>query len=62
MLSEYIMSFLKAIGINSLPGVQVHLRLEVQVEAPEGIPERVKQIVKENCRTLGVDNFGFDQE
>ncbi len=48
--------------LNSLPGVQVHLRLEVQIEAPEGVPERVKQIVKENCRTLGIDNFGFDQE
>lgn len=38
----------------------VKMKLEVQVEAPNGIPSSTVRTVSENCRTLKVDDFGFD--
>ena len=39
---------------------QVELRLEVEVIAPKGIPSSTVRTVSENCRTLKVENFGFN--
>ena len=38
----------------------VELKFEVDVEAPNGIPSSVVRTVSENCRTLKVTDFGFD--
>lgn len=45
----------------AVEGSDVELTLEVSVNAPNGIPSSTVRTVSENCRTLKVSDFGFDQ-
>lgn len=40
---------------------EVELSLEVSAHASEGFPQGTVRTVSENCRTLRVDNFGFEK-
>lgn len=44
----------------SVDGADVELTLEVSVNAPEGFPSATVRTVSENCRTLKIQNFGFE--
>jgi len=44
----------------AVEGSDVELTLEVNVSAPNGIPSGTVRTVSENCRTLKITNFGFD--
>ncbi len=44
----------------AVEGSDVELTLEVNVNAPEGIPSSTVRTVSENCRTLKITNFGFE--
>lgn len=44
----------------AVEGADVELKLEVDVTAPNGIPNGTVRTVSENCRTLKVKEFGFD--
>ena len=44
----------------SVDGADVELTLEVSVTAPEGIPTSTVRTVSENCRTLKIQDFGFE--
>ncbi len=44
----------------SVNGANVELTLEVSVSAPNGIPSSVVRTVSENCRTLKIQDFGFE--
>ena len=44
----------------AVDGSDVKLTLEVEVTAPKGMPDNTVRTVSENCRTLKVDDFGFD--
>ena len=44
----------------AVEGSDVELTLEVNVNAPNGIPSGTVRTVSENCRTLKITNFGFD--
>lgn len=44
----------------SVDGADVELTLEVSVSAPGGIPSSTVRTVSENCRTLKIQNFGFE--
>jgi len=44
----------------AVEGSDVELTLEVSVNAPEGIPSSTVRTVSENCRTLKITNFGFE--
>ena len=46
--------------LSAVDGATVELKLEVEVNAPNGIPNGTVRTVSENCRTLKVDDFGFD--
>ena len=46
--------------LSAVSSATVELKLEVEVNAPEGIPNNVVRTVSENCRTLRVTDFGFD--
>lgn len=46
--------------LTSIDGAQVEVSLELNVVAPEGISQQVVRTVSENCRTLRVRSFGFD--
>jgi predicted AAA+ superfamily ATPase len=45
-----------------LVGARVSVTLDIEVHAPEGVPDNVVSIVSENCRTLKFTNFGFERE
>ena len=42
-------------------GGEIELTLEVSFRAPSGIPSSTVRAVSENCVTLKIDNFGFDE-
>lgn len=46
--------------LRSVEGANVELKLEVEVEDENGIPSTTVRTVSENCRTLKVTDFGFD--
>jgi hypothetical protein len=48
--------------LSGLPGAKVTLTLDVQVSAPEGVPEDVARTVSENCRVLRFGSQGFEGE
>lgn len=47
--------------LTSVDGAQVEVSLEVNVKSPEGLSQQVVRTVSENCRTLRVKSFGFDE-
>lgn len=47
--------------LTSADGAQVEVTLEVNVQAPDGLSLQVVRTVSENCRTLRVRTFGFDE-
>lgn len=42
-------------------GVTLNMRLEVEANAPNGVQQQTVRAVSENCRTLKIDNFGFEE-
>jgi predicted AAA+ superfamily ATPase len=47
--------------LNSLPGAEVEIRLDIQAQVPEGVPENVVRTVNENAFTLKFDDFSFEE-
>ena len=47
--------------LTSVDGAEVEVSLDVNVRVPEGMPQDTVRTVSENCRTLRVQNFGFDE-
>lgn len=45
----------------NVDGSEIELTLEVNVNAPNGIPSTTVRTVSENCRTLKVTDFGFGE-
>ena len=48
--------------LESQPGAQVTVTLEIQAHLPEGAPDHVVRTVTENARTLKLDSHGFEEE
>ncbi|MDO4547439.1 MAG: DUF499 domain-containing protein, partial [Clostridia bacterium] len=46
--------------LTSVDGAKAEVTLEVSVDAPNGLPITTVRTVSENCRTLKVKDFGFD--
>ncbi|MDE7242627.1 MAG: DUF499 domain-containing protein, partial [Oscillospiraceae bacterium] len=47
--------------LTSTDGTQVEVSLEVNVQTPAGLPQQVVRTVSENCRTLHIQDFGFEE-
>ena len=47
--------------LDNTDNCQVELSLEVSANAPDGFSQGVIRTVSENCRTLHVDDFGFEE-
>ncbi len=47
--------------LTSVDGVQVEVSLELNVTSPNGMSPQTVRTVSENCRTLRVRSFGFDE-
>ena len=45
----------------SLNNAKVKVTIEVQAQIPNGVPTDVVRTVKENCKTLRFDAFGFEE-
>ena len=46
--------------LTSVDGCQVEVSLEVNAQIPDGLPHQTVRVVTENCRTLKVNDFGFE--
>jgi hypothetical protein len=46
----------------SLNDAKVKVTLEIQAEVPNGVPTDVVRTVKENCKTLRFEAFGFEED
>ncbi|MCC8151343.1 MAG: DUF499 domain-containing protein [Lachnospiraceae bacterium] len=46
--------------LTAVDGADVEMKLEVEVTAPKGIPSATVRTVSENCRTLKITDFGFE--
>ncbi len=44
----------------SVDGADVELTLEISINVPGGIPSNLVRTVSENCQTLKIQNFGFE--
>lgn len=55
-LVEEVISHLSSIEV-----ANVELSLELNVTSPDSMPQQIVRTVTENCRTLGVKTFGFDE-
>ncbi|MEY8419384.1 DUF499 domain-containing protein [Oscillospiraceae bacterium 44-5] len=47
--------------LTTADGTQVEVSLEVNVQAPDGLSQQIVRTVSENCRTLHVEDFGFEE-
>ena len=47
--------------LSDVDGCEVALSLEVSAQAAQGFPPGTVRTVTENCRTLRVENFGFER-
>ncbi|MFL5656143.1 MAG: Swt1 family HEPN domain-containing protein [Ktedonobacteraceae bacterium] len=48
--------------LTTLYGANVQVTLEIQANIPGGVPEGTVRTVTENCRTIGFEGFGFEEE
>lgn len=46
--------------LNELDGATIELKLDVTARDANGIPVPVTRAISENCKTLGIDDFRFD--
>ena len=47
--------------ISAINGASVEIKLIVDAQIPEGTPRSIVRTVTENCKTLKVDDFGFEE-
>lgn len=48
--------------LEGLRGATVEISLQIEAKIPDGIPENVQRTVSENCRTLRIGQFGFEEQ
>ncbi len=58
-ISTYVSEVLS--HLMNLPGAEVDIRLDVDIHVPNGAPSNVVTTVSENCRTLKIENFRFEE-
>lgn len=57
-VNQYVQEVIQ--HLTAIDGAKVRLTLTVEVDAENGIPASTVRTVSENCRTLKVTDFGFD--
>lgn len=57
-INNYVQEIIQ--HLMAVDGASVELKLEVEVEAENGIPTATVRTVSENCRTLKITDFGFN--
>jgi hypothetical protein len=48
--------------LTTLPRADVKLTLEIEADAPYGVPDDVQRVVTENCQTLRFAKQGFESD
>ena len=59
IVSTYVDEIIR--HLMQVDGATVELKLDVDVIAPDGIPTSTIRTVSENCKTLKITDFGFDE-
>ena len=57
-VNDYVTEILT--HLMNVKGANVNIRLDIDVDLPEGTPENVVRTVSENCQTLKIQNFHFE--
>lgn len=52
----------EVLNLLSTPGATMRIRLDIEVESPEGYDESTQRAVRENCGTLNFKQAEFDEE
>lgn len=47
--------------LNVIPGAKVRIKLDIDVEVDDGIPDNVMRIVSENCNALKFELSSFEE-
>ena len=48
--------------LTTLPKAKVTVTVDIQAEVPDGVEDRVRRIVSENCRTLKFESHDFEKD
>lgn len=59
VVSTYVDEIIR--HLMQVDGATVELKLDVDVISPDGIPASTVRTVSENCKTLKITDFGFDE-
>ena len=59
VISTYVDEIIR--HLMQVNGAAVELKLDVDVIAPDGIPASTVRTVSENCKTLKITDFGFEE-
>lgn len=59
VVSTYVDEIIR--HLMQVDGVTVELKLDVDVISPDRIPASPVRTVSENCKTLKITDFGFDE-
>ena len=46
--------------LSTLNRADVKLTLEIEADAPDGVPDDIQRILTENCQTLKFNTHGFE--
>jgi len=49
-------------NLTTLPGAKVRVTVEIEAEFPDGASADTQRVVDENCRTLGFETHGFEEQ
>ena len=42
------------------PGAKVRISLEISADCPQGLDDNIRRTLRENCNTLGIDDYGIE--
>jgi len=48
--------------LSNFSGAQINITLDIQVSIPDGVPDDIARIIRENCKALKFDNSEFGNE
>ena len=48
--------------LTTLPKAKVTVTVDIQAEVPDGVEDRVRRVVSENCRTLKFETHDFETD
>ena len=48
--------------LSSLPDANTSVTIEIEIIVPSGIPNEKISKIEEDCKTMKIENYGFEEE